>query len=549
MTQSPIDPSTHSSFRATLRQARQRAKQHLEPFPLAYSADRVTFGFQAPIATPILVGMYVRLTTAGGTNLLGQVLRKEVAELVGPSVSVEGEAGLGFLVGGDSQIAQTSYQIRLQRVDGEGVLLCRLEPDGIASISQDDLFEDADIAPATDDEIERYLHARSGDRASLNIGTLRGRPNAEASLLATGFDRHTFLCGQSGSGKTYALGIMLEQLLLQTGLRMVILDPNSDFVHLGEMRSFEEITAQIGEAATLETHEALRSQYEVATRDVRVKRPVARGQRLPDALRIRFSELHPRVQGLVLQIDPLEDMEEYSAMRATIRRLGKTRYSLSELRDAAAADLSSDGRRLALRISNLGVANWDIWAEPDEPSLADLVADDAWRALVLDLSGLSNPAEKSLAAAAVLGHLWSNRDKRESVLIVADEAHTVCAQETTDPIQGVATDRAILIAGEGRKYGLYLLVATQRPQKLHANVISQCDNLVLMRMNSAGDLAHLADTFSFVPPSLVEQAARFGQGEALVGGKMVPSPLFVKFSGRLSREGGSDVPTTWASTP
>ena len=50
-----------------------------------------------------------------------------------------------------------------------------------------------------------------------------------------GFNRHTFLCGQSGSGKTCSLGVILEQLLTDTDLRLVILDPNSDFVHLGEL--------------------------------------------------------------------------------------------------------------------------------------------------------------------------------------------------------------------------------------------------------------------------------------------------------------------------
>jgi DNA helicase HerA-like ATPase len=540
--------SVPASPQQTLREARQQLKQNLQPFLLAYSADGVTFGFQAPLSAPILTGGYVRITTDEGTQLLGQVMRKDITEREGPSMSIEGDAGFGIGIG-DSSIAQTSFQIRMRRVDGEGVLLCRLTPEGIADTGRYEVFEDADISPASDEEIERYLHARTGKRASLGIGTLRESATADASLIATGFDRHTFLCGQSGSGKTYALGVMLERLLLETNLRMVIIDPNSDFVHLAEMRSFDAMAAQRGVTMTPETYEHLRSRYEAATRGVRVIRPTARGQKAPNALRVRFSELQPMVQGLVLRIDPLEDMEEYSSMRRIISRLGKTRYSLAELRDAAAADLSSDGRRLALRIDNLGVATWDIWAEEDDTSLSELVVDDDWRALVLDVGGFSKPAEKSLLAAAVLGQLWANRDQREPVLIVADEAHNVCAQEATDPIQKVATDRAILIAGEGRKYGRYLLMATQRPQKLHENVLSQCDNLVLMRMNSAGDLAHLANTFSFVPVSLIEQAARFGQGESLVAGKLVPSPMFVRFGGRVSREGGSDVPTTWADSP
>ena len=57
-------------------------------------------------------------------------------------------------------------------------------------------------------------------------------PGVRFSLDAGGFDRHTFFCGQSGSGKTYALGTALERLLLETTLRLVVLDPNLDFVRL-----------------------------------------------------------------------------------------------------------------------------------------------------------------------------------------------------------------------------------------------------------------------------------------------------------------------------
>ena len=111
---------------------------------------------------------------------------------------------------------------------------------------------------------------------------------------------------------------------------------------------------------------------------------------------------------------------------------------------------------------------------------------------------------------------------------------------------GRAHDGAVIrIAGEGRKFGLYLILVTQRPQKVHENVLSQCDNLVLMRMNSAADLAHLAEIFSFVPPGLVDRAATFAQGEALVAGKIASHPALIRFGARISNEGGVDV-SGWA---
>ena len=45
----------------------------------------------------------------------------------------------------------------------------------------------------------------------LTIGTVAGEPGTDAVLDARRFNRHTFWCGQSGSGKTYALGVVLAR--------------------------------------------------------------------------------------------------------------------------------------------------------------------------------------------------------------------------------------------------------------------------------------------------------------------------------------------------
>ncbi|MEO6822465.1 MAG: ATP-binding protein, partial [Candidatus Nanopelagicales bacterium] len=142
--------------------------------------------------------------------------------------------------------------------------------------------------------------------------------------------------------------------------------------------------------------------------------------------------------------------------------------------------------------------------------------------------------------------LWARRNSRRPVLVVIDEAHNICPQLPESALQALATEYAIRIAAEGRKFGLYLLISTQRPQKVHENVVSQCDNLMLMRMNSVSDVASLTELFSFVPPALLDEATGFRQGQALVAGKVVPIPTFVRFGSRVSVEGGSDVPTDWA---
>ncbi len=77
----------------------------------------------------------------------------------------------------------------------------------------------------------------------LTVGSHRDDATSEVVLSAHKFNRHTFWCGQSGSGKTYALGVVLEQLLLNTRLPLLILDPNADFTRLPETRDTTDPTS------------------------------------------------------------------------------------------------------------------------------------------------------------------------------------------------------------------------------------------------------------------------------------------------------------------
>ena len=111
-----------------------------------------------------------------------------------------------------------------------------------------------------------------------------------AALDAGGFNRHTFMCGQSGSGKTYSLGLVLEQLLVSTSLRMVILDPNSDYVRLAEVRDDD------GSPET--------AAYASAAAGVSSGRTAPRPS---DPLRLQFADIDPAAQAALLGLDPVKD--------------------------------------------------------------------------------------------------------------------------------------------------------------------------------------------------------------------------------------------------
>jgi uncharacterized protein len=464
-----------------VREALERAV-----LPLATSVDGRRFTFQTTLhGLELEAGGYVTLE-GGGSSRLGQVLS---LDLQSQEATVPGLPPVRIRVG-----------------SGHGVVL---EGDGRP-------FHDAVVSTAAPEEVGAWLDRIRPERSALEVGELAPAPGVPLGLDAGGFGRHTFICGQSGSGKTYALGVLLERLLMATSLRVVVLDPNSDYVRLGEARQGAEAERFASVAASI----AVRS-----------------GATGPDPIRVRFRDLSPAQQAALLRLDPLADREEYAELAALIE--DERIRSIEDLEQ-----IESDG--LKLRTGNLGIDRWGIWPGPEGSSLAAELEDDGGpRCIVVDLGSLGTPEERAVTAGAVLERIWRRRARRRPIAIVIDEAHNVCPAEPSDPITALATEDAIRIAGEGRKFGIYLIVVTQRPQKVHENVLSQCDNLVLMRMNSTADLAHVGRVFSFVPPGLIDRATTFRQGEALVAGKIASHPALLRFGARITEEGGADVAGWW----
>jgi uncharacterized protein len=116
--------------------------------------------------------------------------------------------------------------------------------------------------------------------------------------------------------------------------------------------------------------------------------------------------------------------------------------------------------------------------------------------------------------------LWS--DGVSPLLFVCEEAHRYASADRS--IGFGPTRKAVSrIAKEGRKYGVYLGLVTQRPAELDATIISQCNTLFTMRLANDRDQALLrsavsdaaANLLSFVPSLGTREVLAFGEGVAL----------------------------------
>jgi uncharacterized protein len=481
----------------------RRTREQLERniLPRATSVDGLSFELQASLYDLLLKrGGHVVLESEG-TRRLGQITELAVASV-------------------------TAHNAGLADV-GRNILVRLAVGSGVVSSGDGSPFHDAVVMPAAPDEVEVWLSSTRPRRVGLTIGEHLLAPGVPATLDSGGLDRHTFMCGQSGSGKTYSLGVVLERVLAETGLRVVILDPNSDYLGLSRIRRDAD--------------------RELAIRYADVPAQIAVWRDDPSAdhrLRLRFADLDRSAQAAVLGLDPVRDRDEHAVLADLVRSQTEGRPLVSDAEQLLESE-TPGARQLGLRALNLGVLDWSVWG-PDLPSLVDELRRPTARCVVVDIGSLSTPQEQRLVAGAVLSTLWESRFARQPCLIVVDEAHNICAADPTDDLSKLSSEKVVQIAAEGRKYGLYLLTATQRPHKVHENVVSQCDNLLLMRMNSRGDLADLGRLLSFIPSGLMAGATSFRMGQALVGGKLLPQAAYVQMGQRVSEEGGADVAATWA---
>lgn len=84
------------------------------------------------------------------------------------------------------------------------------------------------------------------------------------------------------------------------------------------------------------------------------------------------------------------------------------------------------------------------------------------------------------------------------------------------------------IAKEGRKYGAFLMVASQRPSELSRTVLSQCSNFVVHRIQNPEDLSHIRQMTPFISEAVLRRLPSLPKQHALVFGNAVNLPTTFK---------------------
>ncbi|MFH1931457.1 MAG: ATP-binding protein [Pseudomonadota bacterium] len=143
---------------------------------------------------------------------------------------------------------------------------------------------------------------------------------------------------------------------------------------------------------------------------------------------------------------------------------------------------------------------------------------------------------------------WMPDEKRHPVALVCDEAHIYLPRDKGNPNQQRAVESFEKIAKEGRKYGVSLMIVSQRPSDVSDTILSQCNNVMALRLASSNDISAVKNMMSESMTSFIDILPVLDIGEALVVGDAVllPSRILINKPDEKPLSATIDFWTEWS---
>src|SRR6266853_1067729 len=360
----------------------------------------------------------------------------------------------------------------------------------------------------TNEEL-RTVYAPTGSD-QINIGTLQQDSSVIAYVdIEEMLSKHFAVLGSTGVGKSSGVSLLLNEILKsRPNLRIFLLDVHNEYG-----RCF-------GDRSLVLNPRNLKLPFWLFNFEEIVDVLFAGRPGVPEELDI-LAEVVPIAKGVYTQY---QNADRVGLKRIDPKTVGYTvdtpvPYRLVDL--VSRIETVRNDPRYAFMFDNANVGG-DTMAEVIS-HLFRLPA-NGQPMTIMQLAGF--PAEVVDSVVSVLCRmafdfgLWS--DGVSPLLFVCEEAHRYVSADSK--IGFGPTRRAVSrIAKEGRKYGVFLGLVTQRPAELDATIISQCNTLFTMRLANDRDQALLrsavsdaaANLLSFVPSLGTREVLAFGEGVAL----------------------------------
>ncbi len=127
------------------------------------------------------------------------------------------------------------------------------------------------------------------------------------------------------------------------------------------------------------------------------------------------------------------------------------------------------------------------------------------------------------------------------ILLVYEEAHKYVPNSDLSKYRS-SKESIERIAKEGRKYGITLLLASQRPSEISETIFSQCNNFIAMRLTNPVDQGYVKKLLPDTLGSLIDKMPSLKQGEALLVGESIILPSIVQIDRCTPEPSSNDIP-------
>lgn len=438
--------------------------------------------------------------------------------------------------------------------------------------------------------IQAYLEDRKGlfddltHGVSLQIGVSPLSPQRPLAFSPEKlFGRHCAVLGTSGSGKSWSVARLIEQCAIHRA-KVILLDPSGEYESMRQAVTHVHIGAPHRQTSS----ERVEIPYfDLSETDlIAILRPQSALQltKLRAAIRsLKLVHLEPRfgVDGNLPKAHRLKTLFEDScaAYREELDR-PDNRFNISRLplqiamecvepiRSQSEANYwggvsAEEQTECAALINKLEqiLASEDLatifrpeQGEPLYNVLASFLRDPEVAVLRISLEFLPTLNRvREIIANAIARHLLSDarlgRFRYQPLLLVIDEAHQMLPKTSSTLSQDLPLETFNVIAKEGRKYGLTLCVATQRPRDIPEDVLSQMGTFLIHRLVSDADRHAVERASGGLKQELSERLPSLAPGESFLVGIDFPTPLRLKIippdAQPFSR--GPDFQTYWAT--
>lgn len=434
------------------------------------------------------------------------------------------EFGRGLRLG-DILLTEGEYPVPTVKILGyvydSGIELPRhgIKPGAVVNLADDAILKDI---------------LKQEDNRSAFIGTISTRSTVPVQVSINDMiSRHCAVLAMTGSGKSYTVGVLIEELLKKKG-SIIVFDPHGEYKNIKFMDSKTMVYGVKGKLKIkIEAHSLRASNFANLIPDITdpqrdlLEEVLGFASKFYDKYDLQtliriLNIMYEKKEGKDVQTDIFPE----AGIKEVIKKVG----------------LSTIGaliRRID-RLDRMGI--FDMEGTP----LENIVAGN--QLTVIDLSDADERVAETILAT-ISRKIFDARkvyvkegegDIRMPTFLIIEEAHNFAPRSMEDrPI--LSKNVLKKIAREGRKFGVGLCIVSQRPNKLDADVLSQCNTQIIMKIVNPSDQEYIRQSVETVTEDIVRDLPSLSGGEAIIVGSAIRLPVTVKIRERLTSVSGDDI--------